>query len=101
MIHAFATADAFEHPLLFLEPVLRNNQRDRTADRLCRCVPEQLLCGGIPAGDNSVQVLPDDRVVRGFHYRGESGLGLFLAQPVDGMERTAHAVARLSISVPL
>jgi hypothetical protein len=43
---------------------------------LC-CIAEQPLGSGVPAGDYTIQVLADNRVIRRFHDSGKQKLGIF------------------------
>ena len=76
MIDLFAAADAREDVRLFVEPVRRDQDRDRLADRFLGGVPENTFGGGIPGADDSIEVLADDGVVRGFHDGNELLRGL-------------------------
>ena len=49
--------------------VLGDDQRDRLADRLRRRVAEDPLGGPVPGGDDTVERLADDRVLRGLDQR--------------------------------
>ena len=49
--------------VLFRDAILRNDERDMAAHRLLRGVAEQALGGGVPALDDSVERLADDRIV--------------------------------------
>ena len=47
----------------FGKAILGNHERDRTSDRLVAGVPKEAFCAAVPAGDDPVQILADDRVV--------------------------------------
>ncbi len=64
MVDAFTGADARDDLDLFRAPVLRNEHRDRLAQRFGFGVAEQSLGAGIPTGNDAVQVFTDDGVIR-------------------------------------
>src|SRR5262249_9621978 len=58
--------------VFFGEPLPRNDDRDRLADRFGRRVPEYPFGAAVPRGDNAIQVLADDGIVGGLDDRGKS-----------------------------
>jgi len=69
VIDALAGLDPGQQRALFVDAIGRDDQEDRLADGLDRRVAEQTLGGGVPAGDRSVQLTADDRVVGRLHDR--------------------------------
>ena len=63
--------EARDDLVFFRDAIRRNDERDVAADRLLRRVAEQPLGGGVPALDDAVERLADDRVVRGLDDRRE------------------------------
>src|SRR5579859_4531549 len=82
-----STADGFEvlqtltpgdlgEDLLFLgEPFHGNDEGDGPADGLRRGISEEVFGPTVPAGDDAIESLGDDGVVRAFDDGGEPGLG--------------------------
>ena len=67
--------------VIFLgETVGRDDQRDVAADRLGRAIPEQALGAGVPALNDAIERLADDRVVRRLDDRREQPGGQQLAR---------------------
>ena len=97
MIEAFAAPDARED-LLFLVLAIRWNQSDdRRADHFVGGVSEDALGPEIPTGDDTVQILSDDRIVgRGDDRRQpvRSDVG---QMPIGHVAETPHAARSLSI----
>ena len=82
MIDALATfADGSRMSGLFLNTVRRNQHRDRLADRFPSRIAEQALGAPVPAGDDAVQILADDGVVRGIDNRAQQQDGSLGAFP--------------------
>ncbi len=71
-----AAADLREHDVFFAQAVRRDQHRDRLADSVCGRVAEQALSAAIPRGDDAVQILADNRVVRRLDDGGESKSGV-------------------------
>ena len=65
--------------LLFVITIRRNNDRDRFLDRLFRSITEETLGPGIPAGNDSVEVFADNRVIGGFNDRRQLPARFFAA----------------------
>ena len=72
VLEALAGQHPGEDPPLLPRPVPRDQDRDRLPDRLGRRVPVDPLGGRVPAGDDPLDVLAQDRVVGGFDDRGEA-----------------------------
>ena len=72
MLDAFAAANVPEHHVLFGKAVRRDHHRDGLPDGLVGGVAEQLLCAAIPGGDDAVEILADDRIVRRLDDRRKS-----------------------------
>ena len=70
-IHVLATPDASEHVVLFRPAIVRDDQRDRAADRLLGRPAEQPLGRAIPGRDATVEHLADDDVIGGVDDGGE------------------------------
>ena len=66
MINALPTAHAFDDFWFFINAICRDQDRDWLADDLVRLIAEQPLGTAIPACDDAVEVLADNRVVRRF-----------------------------------
>ncbi len=65
VLDAFAAADAGEHVVLFALPVARDDDPDGTADHFFGCVAEQQFRAAVPGLNDPVEVLADNRIVRG------------------------------------
>src|SRR6266404_2770525 len=71
MVDSLASLESLKN-LCFLVPAVgRNDERNVPADRLLCGVPEHSPRTFIPAGDDAIQILADDRVVRGIHDRSQ------------------------------
>ncbi len=90
MLDSLARPNARENVGLLLQAVRWNDQGDVPADRFCRGITEHPLGGVVPGGNNAVQGLTDDRIVRRLNDRREPGRN-FLA-PVLGI---GHLVSSL------
>src|SRR6185312_9069157 len=64
MLNALALADALHDVALFLRAVLRNDESDRLANRLFRCITVEINSGAVPAGDPPIEVETKDCIVR-------------------------------------
>jgi hypothetical protein len=62
-MQADARAHLTDDVVLFRKALVGNDQRDRPADGLVGRVAEHPLRGLVPAGDDPVEILADDRVV--------------------------------------
>ncbi len=67
----FARANTTEQPLLFAEPVGRDDQLYRSSYCLGRGVAEQAFCSAVPRRDHAVQPFAHNRIVRRFDDRRE------------------------------
>src|ERR1700759_659542 len=76
MVDALATSDARQDSALLVLAVVRNDDRDGLPDRLRGRVAENPLRTAVPAGDDAVQVLADDRIVARFDDGGEPAKSL-------------------------
>ena len=63
MINALTAAHALDDFWFFINAICRDQDRDRLADDLFRLIAEQPLGTAIPACDDAVEVLADNRVV--------------------------------------
>src|SRR5205085_2580209 len=72
-----APAKPRQDRILFGEPVRRKQNSDRAADHFVRRVAENDLGTPVPARDDAVQILADDRVVRGLDNGRQVGAGIF------------------------
>ena len=86
MLDPLAGLQAGDDPIFLGDAFGRDDQRDVAADRLVGRVAEETLGGGVPALNDAVERLADDRVIRGFDDRREQPgreqlAGLVLFQP--------------------
>src|SRR6266540_5356418 len=97
MFDGEAGADPRQHLGFLVQPILRDDDRDRLADDFLRGVTEHPLGGGVPGGNAPVQILADDGVVRGGHDGGQSGFVLHRGghQPADSSP--FRAAVRISV----
>src|SRR5579883_3571280 len=79
MVDALPASDPRKNFGLFVEPIGRNDERDRFAYRLLGTVSEEALGAVVPSLDDAVEILADDGIVRGFDDRGEVLSGAFRA----------------------
>jgi len=63
MVNALTAADAPDDFWFFINPVFRYQDRDWLADDLFRTIAEQPLGTAIPACNDAVEVLADNRVI--------------------------------------
>src|SRR6476659_10250772 len=63
MINTLPTAHAFDDFWIFIKAICRYQDRDRLADDLIRLIAKQPLGTAIPASNDAVEVLADNRVV--------------------------------------
>ena len=99
MVDALATPDALKNCGLLVELVRRNQNHDRFADHLFGGVAEDAFRPAVPAGDDAVEVLAHDRVIRVFDDRGEPLRVLLgalaitdLHQHIDGTHERTRAI---------
>ena len=64
MVHSFAGVNPIKDLLFFVIAVRRNDDGDRFVDHLVGAKTEKLFGASVPAGDDSIQIFADDRVVR-------------------------------------
>ena len=83
MIDSFALSDAFHDAGKLVPPVGREDSRNRPSNHLFRGVSEYALRASIPAGDNAVEILAENRVVRGLDDRNQKTAG-FVGPPPGG-----------------
>src|ERR1700684_1389167 len=76
VVEAVAAADAREDLRLLVVQLRRNQDSDRLADDLFGGVAEQVFGGAVPADDDAVQRLADDRIAGRFDDAGELLAGL-------------------------
>ena len=92
-LDALAAPDAFQDAGLFVLPIGRNEESDPLADDLVRRIAEDSLGGLVPAGDDAIDVVGHDRVVRPLDDRREFGVcRLRLLAPGDVVQtQESHA----------
>ena len=98
VIHAAPGLETRDDLVLFGDAIVGNDQRDMAADGLLGGVPEQALGAGVPALNDAVERLPDDRVVRRFDDGGElarrqetAGVVALPAPPLGDVAEDEHA----------
>src|SRR5438105_4965764 len=95
MVNSFPAPDAFQDLRFFIDMIRRDKFEDRVTDHLIRGVSKNLLGSLIPTGNDPLEVLADDRVIRRGNYRGQKKLVAFGAlQPLpisDVRSKTQHA----------
>src|SRR5207248_9230825 len=64
-----------------------NQYRDRLADDLLRGITVELLGSTVPTGDDTVEVLADDRILREVDDRGEPRPHLFLTLALGDVDK--------------
>jgi hypothetical protein len=64
MVNAFAALEPFDNHYFFVPVLARNYEGDVLTNRFCSAVTKQPFGTSIPATDNSMQILADDRIVR-------------------------------------
>jgi len=64
MIYTLPTAHAVDDFWFFINAICRDQDRDWLADDLVRLITEEPLGTAIPACNDAVEVLADNRVVR-------------------------------------
>ena len=67
MLHAFASFEPLKNHRLFGPAVGRNNERDVAPNGFFRGVAEESFRSFIPTGNDTVEILADDPIVRGIH----------------------------------
>src|SRR4051812_11158395 len=77
MIDALTSSDTRYNLTFFALPILRDHKRDGLTNCLAGRVAEDALRTLIPAGDDAVQILANNRVVAGLHYGGQPAQSLF------------------------
>src|SRR5207244_4773165 len=70
--------NASQNLLLFVVSIRRNNDRDWFVVCLLSGKTKKLFRSRIPAGDDSIEIFTDDRVVRRFNDGGELPTGFFV-----------------------
>src|SRR5207248_1206200 len=78
VVYPLPAAKLLEDFGFFVEAVGWEQDGDALADIFLGCVSEDPIGGFVPALDDAVQVLTDDRVVRGGDYGRKQRLRLFL-----------------------
>src|SRR6185437_2856171 len=71
MIDPLPSPDASQNLAFFVVPLERNDRGDGPTDRLLRGVAEKAFRTPVPAADDAVQVLADDRIVTGLDHRAD------------------------------
>src|SRR5260221_692942 len=80
MAHALTAPDPGDDVILFVAPLLRDDQGDVLANRLAARITEETLGGGVPRSDDPGERLANDRVVRRIHDRRETEGGLLVGR---------------------
>src|SRR5258705_250260 len=80
MAQALTASDPGDDVILFVTPLLRDDQHDVLANRLAARITEETLGGGVPRSDDPGERLANDRVVRGIHDRRETEGGLLVGR---------------------
>src|SRR5947207_960117 len=81
MSHALPASDAVENRVLFVLMIFWNDQTNGLAHGLTFRVAEHSLRGGIPRGDDAIEVLGDDGIIGRFHDRREARTVAFSVLP--------------------
>ena len=63
MIDPFTAPNPLQNAWLFVASFRWNERQDRLADNFFRLVTEEAFGGGIPTGDDSIEIFADDGVV--------------------------------------
>src|SRR5580765_5121817 len=92
MVYGAAGADLAEHMFLFGEPVSWDDEGDRLADDLCGGVTEHSLGRQIPRGDDPVQILADNGIVRKLDNRRQAARRSVQRAVHDGSPIVARSV---------
>ena len=88
---------AGEHLFLLLDSIGRDDQRDRTSNGLVRRVPEHPGRARIPGGDDAVERLADDRVIRPLDDGGEVSLDLFRPSTIRDVDAGADVPGEAAV----
>jgi hypothetical protein len=64
MIYALASSDALQDTRLLVGMILGYQDRDRPTENLLGLIPEEPLSACVPAGNDAIQVLADNGIVR-------------------------------------
>ena len=78
MVHSLARMNSIKDLLFFVVSVRWNNQGDGFVDCLVRAKAEQFFRSSIPAGNNTIQILANDGVVRRLNDGGQMTAGIFV-----------------------
>src|ERR1700746_3043963 len=71
MVDALTSSDVRQNLTFFTLPVLRDHKYNGLTDRLLGRVAEGALSRFVPACNNAIETLADNRVVAALNYRGE------------------------------
>src|SRR4029453_6436223 len=76
VFHGLRSANVFEDDVFLIEPLWRNQKGDGPPHGFLGGVAKQAFCAAIPTGDDAVEILADNGVVRRRDEGGQSGLSL-------------------------
>src|SRR3546814_18160183 len=76
MLRTTSFADPADDHVFFMQPVFRDEERNRLSDSLVRPVAEYPFGARIPARDNAVERFTPDRVIRTLEDHREFGICL-------------------------
>ena len=94
-------SNACEHHIFFALPVRRNDHANRLADGFGGRIAKHAFRRQIPRGDDAVEILADDRIIRRFHDRDEPSAGegrLHPVRNVPGDFRCANHLTRVVVN---
>src|SRR5690242_4259561 len=91
MVDAFAAPEAPQDARLLVMALLGFEDGNRLPDHLLGLVTEQPPRRLIPAEDHTVEILADDRIVRGFHDRRQPQGGCLRALGLGEVDQHVYA----------
>ena len=101
MLEALAATNARQNFRFLVLQVFRNDDGDRLADHLLGRIAEQPLGARIPADDDAVQILADDRIVGGFDNTGELPARLLALALLGDVEQRRDPAASVALRIEL
>src|SRR4029078_8792406 len=87
MFDAMPTSDPFENCRLFIVSLFRNQQTYGLADHLVGFVAKYYFRTFVPAGDDAIEILRDDRIFRSFCHRAELSESKLCLLPVVDFDK--------------